>query len=193
MAETLDSLAKKFDKWNAAGFDYTLVIGARAGLEMDRRESAARAPRRSGRLASTIRVQQPRLAATTKRGFVRVVLAAGSTSKANPVPYASVLQRGLVGYPPKSKTRPHVILAQKAGQVGEWVATFGGRGGRFRSFVRASGKTLRFEAGGKTVFASKVNHPGSRFKARNYMAVDERRVEGSINQALQHGLDREIG
>lgn len=193
MAETLDSLAKKFDRWAEAGFDYALVVGARAGLEMDRRDSAARAPRRTGRLAGTIRVIDPRLSSAVKRGFVRVVLAAGSKSKANPVPYASVLQRGLVGYPPKDRTRPHVILAQTSGQVGEWVATFGGRSARFRSFTRASGKMLRFQLGGQTIFAGKVHHPGSRFKARHYLAVDEGRVQGSIDQALQRGLDREIG
>ena len=193
MAETLDSLAKKFDKWAAAGLDYTLVLGTRAGLEMDRRDSAARAPRRSGRLAGTIRVAEPRVAATVKRGWVRVNLLAGNKSKSNPVPYASVHQQGLVGYPPKDRTKPHVILAQTRGQVGEWVATFGGRSARFRSFTRSSGKMLHFLAGGREVFAGRVQHPGSRFKARDYMRVDERRVQGTIDEAVQHGLDREIG
>ena len=193
MAETLDSLARKVDRWAAAGFDYALVVGARAGLEQDRSESAARAPRRVGRLAGTIRVIQPKLATAAKKGFVRLALAAGSKSKANPVPYASVLQKGLVGYPGKASTKPHVILAQTSGQVGEWVATFGGRSARFRSFTRASGKMLRFEMGGQTRFAGKVKHPGSRFKARHYLAVNERRVQGSIDTALQSGLDRAIG
>ena len=193
MAETLDSLARKFERWGEAGFDYALVVGARTGLEMDRRDSAARAPRRVGRLAGTIRVNQPRLAAAVKRGFVRLQLVAGSRSKANPVPYASVLQKGLVGYPPKDRTKPHLILAQTRGQVGEWVATFGGRSARFRSFTRASGKMLRFELGGQVHFAGAVKHPGSRFRARSYLSVDERRVQGTIDAAVQHGLDREIG
>ena len=193
MAETLDSLAKKFEKWAASGLDYTLVVGTRAGLEMDRRDSSGRAPRVSGRLAGTIRVVEPRIAAAVKRGFIRVNLVAGSKSKANPVPYASVLQKGLVGYPPKDRTKPHPILAQTRGQVGEWVATFGGRSARFRSFTRASGKMLRFQAGGRTVFAGKVQHPGSRFRAREYMRVNEQRVQGAIDAAVQVGIDRDIG
>jgi hypothetical protein len=193
MADTPASLARKIEKWNGAGFDYSLVLGARDAMEKDRSESRARAPRRIGRLAGTIRVVQPKLAAAAKRGFVRIVLAAGSKSKANPVAYASVLQKGTVGYPPKPKTQPHVILAQTRGQVGEWVAAFGGRGARFRSFTRASGKLLRFELGGEAHFALKVRHPGSRFRARNYMAVDELRVQRSIDAALQRGLDRDMG
>ena len=91
-------LAAQIEKWAAVGIDFALVQSAAAALEEDRRESAARAPRRSGRLASTIRVVRPSSTRAGRTGILRLSLTAGSGSsnRGKRVEYASVLQTGQV-------------------------------------------------------------------------------------------------
>ena len=98
-------LAQKMDAWGKEGLNYSIVVGGNAGLELDRARARARAPRRSGRLARTIRVVEPRLKATARRGFIRLGLAAGSKSKRNPVPYASVIVSGLLAWAVRSPSK----------------------------------------------------------------------------------------
>ena len=169
--------AARLKKWADVGIDYALVEGTIRALDVDKRESVARAPRRSGRLASTIRVLKPSSrSAAAKKGQIRAQIKAGSSSSGNRVLYASVLQTGKVGYPPKDRTARHLIAPQR------FMKSAGG-------YVRMSGRlyvpardasALRFIAGGRPVFTRRVMHPGSRFRADNYLRVNEPRLIANV-------------
>jgi hypothetical protein len=185
--ESPERLAAKMRKWADAGFDYAIIAGARTALEEDRRDSISRAPSRSGALRRTIRVTTPSSRRAARTGIVRIGLSAGSRVFGNPVRYAAVHQRGLVGYPPKPKTKPHVIEAHAAGT---WIARWSPRHGY--SARQASGKVLSFLVAGRRAFARHVNHPGSRFRALEYLKVNETRAAGAIDQSVQKSADAEL-
>ncbi len=58
------------------------------------------------------------------------------------------------------------------------IHEFGGKTAP-RTILPRRAKVLRFEAGGRTIFARRVNHPGSRIPARPYMrpSLEENREE----------------
>lgn len=172
--------AKRLQKWADVGIDAALVDGLVAGLKPDAAASRSRAPHKSGRLAATIRVTSPRPERTKRTGTVRAGLIAGSSSgdRRKAVQYASVLQTGKVGYPPRGSTRPHPIRARRAGYAAGEVRTTG---------------VLAFNAGGTRVYARSVQHPGSHFPALGYLAVDERRLATVVDRSLQKSEDREVG
>lgn len=158
-------------KWAKAGFPIAIVDGLVNGLELDRRESTSRAPRKSGRLAATIRVVKPSATAAARRGFITAALAAGSKSgdRRKAVSYGRVHQVG--GF-----TGPHRIRARAAQYVG----------GRLVSGVMA------MKIGGRTVFAPQVFHPGSKFRKLEYLKITEPRVAYSIDRSIQGSADREV-
>ncbi len=182
-------LAARTEKWLRAGFPLALVESLKGALSEDERESEARARafQKTGALVGTVRVVQPRATQAAKTGVIRAALAAGSRSQGNPVEYASVLQRGVVGYPGKAATRPHLIVAQSAGK---WIARF--RRGRW-SGVQGSGKMLSFTVGGERFARGAVRHPGSRFKAKNYLQVNRPRVVTNLEGGLERSFKVEIG
>jgi hypothetical protein len=173
-------LANRIRKWAAVGVDVSIVDGVVTGLEVDEKESEARAPRRQGKLAKTIRVIRPSATQAAKKGVIRAALAAGSRSadRRKGVPYASVLQTGKVGYPPASRTKPHEIKARRADYSGGRIRTTG---------------VLSFLVGGRRVYARAVKHPGSRFKQIEYLQVNETRLAGVIDRSTQKRIDAEIG
>lgn len=175
-----DAFAAKLKKWADAGFNYGAMQGARAALRVDEQESVSRAPKRTGALARTIRVVQPTLAATKRRGFFRLRLSAGSRSKSSRVTYASVHQYGMVGYPPTDRTAPHRINATKAGV---WYRPSLSR----NSYSRGTGKLLRIAPG---VYRRSVNHPGSHFRALHYLAINEQRAKVEIKSAIGDGAQK---
>lgn len=182
--KSLARLAAKIEKWAKAGFNYDAIACARKTLEVDKNESKARAPKKSGALAGTIRVATPSSTRAAKRGIVRLDLTAGSSSLSNPVIYASVHQRGLVGWPGVERTAAHVIGAQRA----EWVGRKLMRGRK--SYSRGSNKTLSFSVGGQRLAREAVHHPGSRFKARNYLQVNESRAAQTIERGAVEGFEK---
>jgi hypothetical protein len=157
--------AARIQRWAALGFPIAIVDGAVEAIEQDRTESRARAPRLGGALGKTIRVIKPRERTAQRTGFIRVSLKAGNKQ----VTYGSVHQTGRIGYPGQPKTRPHVIEP---------------RGGR---------SYLSFEVGGRRVFAKRVNHPGSRFRAQNYLQVNQRRAAETIDRRLQASARKDLG
>jgi hypothetical protein len=158
--------AARVQKWAAVGFDYAIVEGLREALEVDRQESLGRLAghRKSGALASTLRVTSPSSRKAAKVGLISVNLVAGSRSASKPVPYASVLQTGQV-YPGAAKSRDHDIVSRGGGMVGP----IGGR------------------------FFKSVHHPGSRFPQLDYLKVSAPRVQATVDSKLQRSADREIG
>jgi hypothetical protein len=173
--------AERLERWAKAGFQVALVDALTTALEADKRESAGRAPRRTGALASTIRVTKPSAARAEKTGVLKASLAAGrrSVDRRKAVPYARVLQTGQVYGGPGGRTRPHVIVARE----GRYNA-----GGRF-----ATTGALSFTVGGRRVLARAVKHPGSRFRALGYLRVNEPRLGRQLDQGIQASADKEIG
>lgn len=172
MARTLtpQEFAARVEKWAAAGFHFAQVQALRAGIEEDRREGVARAPRKSGALARTIRVTNPSASRAAKTGVIRVALTAGSKGKKSPVAYARVLNEGNVwvgaGTVPRS-TR-HVIRPKDADR-------------------------LSFLDDGRRFVGLEVNHPGSRWPALHYLGINEPRLAQRIDHGLQTAGDRELG
>ena len=179
--------AKNVEKWARSGFSFDMVQGARRALEADASDGRRSAPKKTGALAGTIRVSNPSSSRAGKTGLVSISLLAGSRSKGNPVAYASVLLRGQVGWPGKPKTSKHDIIAHGKGAQ---IASFGRRRS---SFTEASGKALKFTAGGQEFFRRKVRHPGSDFSNwnRNWLKVDQRRLERDVDRAIEAGAQRE--
>lgn len=186
---TPEAYAAKVEKWARAGFSFDMVAGARGSLEADAAEGRRNAPKKRGLLASTIHVSNPSSARAAKTGVVSISVLAGSKSAANPVPYASVLLRRLVGWPGKPKTRPHLIQAHAEGT---WI---GRRSGRKMGYRQSSGKVLKMLVGGQLLFRRKVQHPGSDFsqaKVRHdWLRVDRVRLERTVDQAIKAGAQRE--
>lgn len=182
--------AARVEKWAAAGFRFDMVQGARRALEADAAEGRRNAPKKSGALAGTVRVTSPSSTRAKKTGVVSISVVAGSKSQANPVPYASVLLRRLVGWPGKPKTRAHEIRAFGAGS---WVSTR--RATRKMSFRQSSGKVLKMLVGGQLLFRRKVQHPGSDFsrsKVRHeWLKIERKRLERAVEQGLAAGARRE--
>jgi hypothetical protein len=178
---------ERIERWRKAGFNVAIVDGALVALGHDRDESRMRAPRRLGRLAATVRIVRPTASRAAKTGEIRLGLGAGSRSKLNPVAYASVLQRGLVGYPGRDKTRAHVIRPQGSGWLARW------RPGRGWAGIEGSGKrVLSFVVGGRRIFTTRVNHPGSRFQARNYLRINQDRVRVNVTASVVASAGREL-
>ncbi len=100
--------ARKLEQWAAVGVHYDIIVAARAALEDDRRESVGRVPKKSGRLAGTIRVSEPSAARFKRKGYFAAHLSAGSRAKGDPVKYALVLQTGKT-YAGASRSVPHDI------------------------------------------------------------------------------------
>lgn len=173
--------ADRLAKWAKAGFNVALVDSVTGALEADRQESAGRVPRRTGALASTIRVAKPSASRAAKTGVLKASLIAGrrSVDRRKSVAYARVLQTGQVYGGPGGRTRPHAIVARTGGY---------GAGGRF-----ATTGVLSFMVGGRRVFARAVRHPGSRFRALGYLRVNEPRLQRQVDQGLDRSAQREIG
>ena len=180
--------ANRCRRWAETQFDGSVVVGLQLALQVDRRESQSRAPRRTGALAGTIRVTNPSVKRALKTGSVVVSLTAGSRKKGHPVWYASVLQRGLVGWPGSPTTKPHRIAKTTGGQ---WYVTWGrgrGYGGR-----QGTGQNLAFVAGGQMLFRGSVQHPGSRFNAVGYLKVNEPRARESVGTFVANIAVRAMG
>jgi len=184
---TPEAYAAKVEKWAKAGFSFDLVEGTRKALQADASEGRRNAPKKTGALAGTIRVTTPSSTRAGKTGIVSLSVVAGSKSQANPVPYASVLLRRLVGWPGKPKTRPHVIQAHGAGT---WI---GRKSGRKMGYRQSSGKVLKMLVGGQLIFRRKVQHPGSDFSharvPHDWLKIDRVRLERDIDRALQAGAN----
>ena len=180
---TPEQYAAKVERWAKVGFSFDMIQGARKSLEVDAADSRRDAPRKTGALAGTIHVTNPSAARAAKTGVVSIAVVAGSRS----VAYASVLLRGLVGWPGKPKTREHDIVSQKEGT---YVAHYGRRK---PSYGQATGKMLKFTIGGQTFFRRKVHHPGSDMSRvkKNWLKVDELRLERTVDTAIQGGIQRE--
>lgn len=191
MARTLTpaEFAARTRKWVEAGFNGAAIQSALVALEQDRREAEASAPSKSGAMRKTIRVIKPTVKTALKRGFPTLGLAAGSRT----VHYASVIATGKVGYPPGSKTKEHPIAAQGTGFAG-WVARKGGgsKGTRLIGKMASGKKALSFMWGGKKVVVRSVMHPGSRFKARDFLKINERRLNDTIQAAVTRSAMDEI-
>jgi hypothetical protein len=168
-------------KWAGAGFNIALVDSLTSALEADRKESAGRAPRRTGALASTILVAKASASRAAKTGTLKASLIAGrrSADRRKAVPYAGVLQTGRVYGGPGGRTRPHVIVARK----GHYSA-----GGRF-----ATTGVLSFTIGGRRVFARTIHHPGSRFRPLGYLRVNEPRLRRQLDEGIERSAQKEIG
>lgn len=187
---TPEEYARRVEKWASVGIHVAIVDAGLQALEQDRRESERRAPSKSGAMRKTIRVIRPTTRHVRRTGTVTLGLAAGSRV----VLYASVVHTGKVGYPPGAKTKEHPIAAQGAGNEG-YVTRFGRAGSRLRYISsRASGKkALSFMWGGKRVVVRSVNHPGSRFRARAFLKVDERRLRAVIKDGVIRSHGQEVG
>jgi hypothetical protein len=170
---------ERVQKWADAGFDYALVETLRMTLEKDRAESAARAPRKRGVLAFTVRVIRPSATTAKRKGIIRVSLAAGSRSgdPRKSVPYASVLQSGKV-YGGGTRSKRHVIRA---------------RVGRYDDRGRFLKTGLLLFTGRRGFFAGhEVMHPGSKWPALKYLGVNEGRVGEALDSGLQRRANREL-
>lgn len=167
------------EKWASVGIDYAVVDGMLKALELDRSESEARAPRKTGKLAKTIKVLRPSAQRAQKTGLIRAAVVAGSRSgdRRKSVSYASVLQTGKVYNGPGGKTKPHDIVARKASYSGGKIQTTG---------------VLALKVGGHPKFARKVHHPGSTFAAMDYLRVNEDRAVKDVDQALQASANRDL-
>lgn len=174
--------AAKLEKWASAGFNYALVAAGRAALERDRQESIARAPSKTGALRRTIKVTESQLKSTIRRGFFKISLTAGSRAKGNPVTYASVLQFGGVGYPPKDRTRAHPIVASTKGV---WHRPTLSR----TTYSEGTGKMLKLPGG---IFRRSVQHPGSHFRALHYLAISERRAAETVKASVAKSAQAEL-
>ncbi len=185
--------AARIRKWAEAGFSYGQVETMRKALVPDRDESKARAPKVSGRLASTIRVINPSSKASARHGVIRSGISAGSKSRSNPVPYASVLQTGVIGYgfASRAKTKPHEIAAQGAGLFGKGWVRAGGSGRGKASFTPTSGKKAVVLKGSGLVRRS-VTHPGSTFRARNFLAIDQPRFGAALEAGIARSWKAEV-
>lgn len=63
------------------------------------------------------------------------------------------------------------------------------KGGQTKPHViEAKGKALAFLMGGKTVFAARVNHPGSKIPARPYMAPSLAELADEISLGLKRAI-----
>jgi len=164
-ALTPAELAGKLDKWEAAGFPRSQTAGALRALEQDLSEAQGRVPKRSGKLAKTLRIINPSMTRAQKKGVLRFGLAAGSRSKTDPVRYARVLQEG-------GKTRPHPIPKARPDDTG---------------------KRLSMTVGGNRIARARVQHPGSTFRALEYLKVNEDRLAGRIEVEVQQAINAEIG
>jgi len=180
--------AKRMRRWAETQFDGSVIVGLQTALEVDRRESQSRAPRRTGALAGTIRVTNPSAKRAMKTGSVFVSLTAGSRQKGNPVWYASVLQRGLVGWPGSPTTKAHRIGKTSEGQ---WYTGWARGRGYFGR--QGTGRNLAFTAGGETLFRGSVQHPGSRFNAVGYLKVNEPRAREAVGTFATNVAIREMG
>jgi hypothetical protein len=179
---TPKQMAEKIQKWARIGWDYRLIRTFITGLETDRYDSRADAPKRRGNLAATIRVITPSSTRSAKYGGPRFSLSAGSTSRSNPVPYASVLQLGTVGYPPVATTKAHPIpfrdkATGRLAKAGQWIGVRSG--GRWVGMM-ATGKALKTPFG---IFRS-VKHPGSKFRGIGFLKVDRPRLASYVQREL---------
>ena len=199
-ALTPKQYADRVARWRKVGYDYALIVNARLALDDDRRDSTARAPKKTGKLAQTIRVIDPKAgnAARAEKygrasaGTVRIELAAGSRARgAAAVPYARVLQTGQV-YPGRARTKPHEIQALIASRVGSVVPQLRAAGRRLKvtGFKSATGKMLKLRGGN---FRTRLMHPGSRFRALQFLAIDEARLIRKTDTGLQAGVNKELG
>lgn len=155
-----EAYAKYLQGWWDAGFNVDAIEAAQATMDReDRPESQARVHSISGSLARTIHVIQPRVKDALRRGEVRVSLAAGSRSRGNFVPYASVIQTGTV-YGGGTRIKPHLIRPR-------------------RGFV------IAFRSGGRQIILyGGIQHPGAQLTPHPYLAVNEARAIGRIDAAL---------
>ena len=169
------AMAKHMRRWADVGIDGALVNGGLNALREDRGESRTRAPKKTGRLAETVRVVRPTVARVRRTGVIRMSLAAGSRARGpRAVAYASVLQTGKVGYPAKEKTVAHTIRPRRGEYSGEVFRTTG---------------VLSFDKGGTRVFARSVRHPGTRFPALGYLKVNEARVAASCDRSVERSFE----
>lgn len=174
-------LAKKIEKWADQGLDYTLVASTRAALEQDLVESRGRIHSRSGALARSMRITEPSATRTRRKGYFTVGLSAGSRAKANPIPYAYVLQYGHT-YQGATKTRPHWIPKQTAGGMimgAIHQATGLGDGAKG---IRLPGGAIR----------RAVWHPGSRLVKQEYARVNQARARFSIDHGIAKSAAKDL-
>jgi hypothetical protein len=164
-------------KFADAGFNVALVDGGLKALENDKTESQARVRKVTGKLAATIRVIKPNPQSPAARaGTLIFRLGAGSRSadRRKAVPYGRVLQTGTVYGSADGKTRPHVIQARAGGYSAGAFRTTG---------------AVAFQVAGQLVFARRVHHPGSKFTAHPYLAVNQPRLATSIEAGLVRAAD----
>jgi hypothetical protein len=155
-----EAYAAYLQGWWDADFNVDAIEAAQATMDReDRPESQARVHSVSGSLARTIHVIQPRVKDALRRGEVRVSLAAGSKSKANGVPYASVVQTGTV-YGGGTRIKPHLIRPRHG----------------FALVLHSGGRQIILYGG--------VQHPGAQLTPHPYLAVNEPRVLGRIDTAI---------
>ena len=160
--------------WARYGFDVGLIDAGIKALEPDKVESQARAPKKSGRLAATIRIAKPTQRAAVKRGFVKLGLVAGSRSRdrRKAVPYARVLQEGEVWGGGNSKKHP--IRARAAAY--------------YDGSIRTTGRLAL-----APYYPREVVHPGSDFPKLEYLRVNEVRVSRGVEAITLASFLRALG
>jgi hypothetical protein len=106
--------ARRIEKWANVGVSIAVIDGMQSGLEVDRREAVARAPKRSGALASTIHVMRISSTVFARTGRLTCGLSAG-TRKGGQAPYGRIIQLG--GKIPAHEIRPTkaTMLAFRSG------------------------------------------------------------------------------
>jgi hypothetical protein len=177
------SEAAAIRKWAEVGFDYAAVQGLKASLQQDKSESQGRAPKRTGKLAGTIRVVNPSSTAAGRNGFIKGGLAAGSRGLKG-VPQAGVLQRGTV-WGGGAKSKPHLITRRTGSYQSTQVSVGGGPSFGASAFVTGHLKL-------SPTFPRQVHHPGSKWPALDYLRVDAARASTQIDSALHQSADRDL-
>lgn len=174
-ALSLKETAARLARWAQYGFDVGLIDAGMEALQPDLRESKGRAPRKSGRLEATIRIVKPSARAAAKRGYVKLGLTAGSRSKdrGKAVPYARVHQEGEVWG--GGNSRKHPIRAR----VGLY-----GPDGKFRT----TGKLAL-----PPYFPREVTHPGTDWRKKEYLQIQEPRAAATVERSQARGLLRALG
>jgi len=201
---TPTQLARKINDWAKAGMNFAVVLGLQKGLEPDKVNGEAHAPKLKGLLARTIHITKPTLKRAVKTGLIEIKLVAGSKAAGTKVFYASVHQNGFIvakaaseGEPMRAaeKTRAHIIVPRAGAKAGDWTGRWTGKKMSFtREGADRKQKMLAIKLkSGELIFRRRVQHPGSKFRGRHYLSITVPNVVRSIDAEVQASANREIG